>query len=569
MAFDVVIRNGWVVDGTGRPGEMGDVAIRDGRIVEVGAVDGGGAQEIDAEGHAVTPGFIDGHTHMDAQVFWDALGTCSCWHGVTTVVMGNCGFSLAPAPVEQRALVVRNLERAEDISGDAMAAAIDWSWDDFPSYLDAIERLPKGINYVAQVGHSALRTYAMGERAFSDAATEDDIEAMRRALADGLRAGAGGFTTSRTANHATSDNRPVASRLAHWTEVEALVGVLGEQRQGVLEMAVEDDVYGRDPESRREARDRLRHLAVDSGVPVTFGLLPGRDELILREMIEMIERTKAEGGQMLGQTHSRGISIMIGFQTRLPFDRLPEWREMRALALPQQREMLLDQVVRQRLVDAASSGQYARAVGAELRPPRFDRIEVLWDTVNPNPTIEELAAERRQNPVDVMIDIALDSNFETWFAQYPTPRVSDESRQAVLRHPNAVMTFSDSGAHVSQIMDASIQAHFLAYWVRERQVLSFEQAVHQLTGRAASWWQLQDRGVIRPGAVADVNVIDPTTIAPLQPKVVNDLPTGARRLVQKSTGIKTTLVAGQPLFVEGEHTGALPGRLLRASPVPS
>ena len=215
------------------------MGVRRGRIATVGRIRERGAEEIDAEGHVVTPGFIDGHTHMDAQVLWDPLGTCSCYHGVTSVVMGNCGFTLAPARADQRHLVVRNLERAEDISADAMAQGIEWTWETFPEYLDTLDRIPKGINYAAHIGHSALRTWAMGERAFEDEASPDDLAVMARELRDALRAGAIGFTTSRTNNHETADDRPVASRLASWSEVEALVGVMGEVGTGMFEIAQE------------------------------------------------------------------------------------------------------------------------------------------------------------------------------------------------------------------------------------------------------------------------------------------------------------------------------------------
>src|SRR6478752_1520707 len=233
MAYDLVIRNGTVVDGSGLGSFRADVGIVGDRIAFVGRILDRANREIDAEGHVITPGFIDGHTHMDAQILWDPLGTCSCWHGVTSVVMGNCGFTLAPARHDQRHLVVRNLERAEDIAAEAMAAGIDWTWETFPEYLDTLDRAPKGINYAAQIGHSALRTWAMGERGFEQAASEDDLAIMERELRDALRAGAIGFSTSRTPNHQTSDDRPVASRLAEWSEIQRLVGVMSDAGAGL------------------------------------------------------------------------------------------------------------------------------------------------------------------------------------------------------------------------------------------------------------------------------------------------------------------------------------------------
>src|SRR5213595_1360567 len=237
MTYDLVIKNGWVVDGSGLPRYRADVGVMGGRIAAIGRIRESAREVLDADGHVVAPGFIDAHTHMDAQVFWDPLGTCSCWHGITSVVMGNCGFTLAPCAKEDRHLVIRNLQRAEDISVEAMEAGIDWRWTTFPQFLDTLESLPKGINYSAYLGHSALRTYVMGERAFTDSATPEDLELMKREVRDAIRAGAIGFTTSRTRNHQTPDGQPVASRLAKWDEVQQLVGVMGDLGAGVFEIA--------------------------------------------------------------------------------------------------------------------------------------------------------------------------------------------------------------------------------------------------------------------------------------------------------------------------------------------
>src|ERR1700674_5171067 len=262
MQYDIVIRNGTIVDGSGLPGYQADLGIVQGRIATIGKITGSATEVIDAEGHIVSPGFIDAHTHMDAQVFWDPIGTCSCWHGVTSVVMGNCGFSLAPCPEKDKLLVMRNLERAEDIAPEAMEAGIKWSWETFPQYLDAVERAPKGINYAAYMGHSALRTYVMGERAFSEEATSEDLSAMKRELRSALNAGAAGFTTSRSNAHLTPDGRPVASRLANWDEVKQLVGLMGEMRAGVFEIARENN--DRNPEKSRDFIARLKALAIDT-----------------------------------------------------------------------------------------------------------------------------------------------------------------------------------------------------------------------------------------------------------------------------------------------------------------
>src|SRR5213592_5134600 len=269
MPYDLVIKNGVLIDGSGLPRYHADVAVRHGRIVSIGRIRERAREVIDADGLVVAPGFVDGHTHMDAQIFWDPLGTCSCWHGVTTVVMGNCGFTLAPCPESHKHLVVKNLERAEDIAAEAMAAGIEWKWTTFPEFLDCLDGLPKGINYAGYLGHCALRTYVMGERAFDQAATEDDLQAMERQVRDAIRAGAIGFTTSRSPSHETPDGRPVASRLATWDEVRRLVGVMGDLNAGLFELAGEgvDRIVG-DP-GLRDYHVRLRDLAVDTGRPVT------------------------------------------------------------------------------------------------------------------------------------------------------------------------------------------------------------------------------------------------------------------------------------------------------------
>lgn len=557
MEFDLVIRNGLIVDGTGAPGVVGDVAVAGDRIVSVGEVEGSGRREIDADGLVVSPGFVDGHTHMDAQVFWDQLGTSSCWHGVTTVVMGNCGFTLAPARPDRRELVVRNLERAEDIAAEAMAEGIDWTWSTFPEYLDAVDAQPKGLNYASSIGHSALRTWAMGERAFEEAAAEEDLAVMEDELSAALHAGAVGFTTSRSVAHATSDNRPVASRLAGWDEVVRLVNRLGQESTGVFQLALE---VAASPEESDDFRRRLQQLVLSSGVPAVFGMFASTGSLAFAQLAE---ETKALGGQMYGLTHCRGVSTVQSFRSSLSFDRLEEWQDVRGRSLDEQRKLLEDPDVRARLVYAAHHGNYGEAIGAEARKPDYEQIYIMSSPYLPNPTVADEARRRGVDPVDLMIDIALESNFEAFFLQLLT--VQDEGELVkLLRQPGMAMTFSDAGAHVSQITDASIQSHLLAYWVRERQVFTLEEAVHMVTQEPAGIWRLHDRGTLAPGYAADITVFDPQTVAPTMPLLVNDLPGGARRLVQKADGYAATIVNGEVLMQDGRPTEARPGRLLRA-----
>jgi N-acyl-D-aspartate/D-glutamate deacylase len=563
MPHDLVIKHGTVIDGSGLPRYRADVGVRNGRIVEIGRIRERAREVIDADGLVVAPGFVDGHTHMDAQVFWDPLGTSSCWHGITTVVMGNCGFTLAPCAAADRHLVVRNLQRAEDIPPEAMDAGIDWRWTTFPEFLDCLDALPKGINYAGYIGHSALRTYVMGERAFEEAAGDDDLRAMERDLRDAIRAGAVGFTTSRSPSHETPDGRPVASRVAAWGEVRRLCAVMGELNAGILELAGEGVDRGPDDPGLRDYHVRLRDLAVETGRPVTFGIFGRRGVPdVWRAYLALLDETAAAGGRMFGQVHSRWLSALLSFRTQLPFDRLPVWRELRACPLAEQRRRLRDADLRRRLVEAAGERTDRRAVGTEARPADYDWIFVFDTVEGPHRSVAEVARARGTHPAETMIDLALERDLDLFFLQ-PIANEDQDVALELMRHPRTVTTFSDSGAHVSQLMDASLQTHLLSHWVRARQAFTLEQAVRMLTLVPATCWGFSDRGLIREGLAADLVVFDPDTIAPEMPEVVDDLPAGARRLIQRARGVAATVVNGEVLLRDGKHTGALPGLLLR------
>jgi N-acyl-D-aspartate/D-glutamate deacylase len=564
MSYDLVIKNGTVVDGTGLPRYRADVGVRHGRIVTIGRIRERAREVLDAEGQVVAPGFIDGHTHMDAQIFWDPLGTSSCWHGITSVVMGNCGFTLAPCAKENKHLVVRNLQRAEDIPPAAMEAGIQWRWTTYPEFLDCLDTLPKGINYAGYVGHSAVRTYVMGERAFEQkAATEDDLKAMEREVRDAIRAGAVGFTTSRSPAHETPDGRYVASRMAPWDEVRRLVGVMGELNAGLFEIAGEGvDRAPNDP-GLRDYHIRLRDLAVESGRPVTFGVFSRRDAPdVWRKYLALLDETAAAGGRMFAQVHSRSLSALLSFKTQTPFDHLPVWKDVRTLPIAEQRRQFGDPAMRRRLIAASGESDGRRPLGTEAKLADYDRL-LVFDTVEgPHRTIAEVARERGQHPAETMIDLALAKDLDCFFLQ-PVANEDQDYALEIMRHPRAVVTFSDSGAHVSQLMDSSLQTHLLSHWVRRKQAFTLEQAVRMLTLVPATLWGFADRGLVREGMAADFVVFDPATIAAEMPEVVDDLPAGARRLVQRTRGIAATIVNGEVLLRDGKHTGALPGRLLR------
>jgi len=560
MGFDLVIKNGMIVDGSGGARYRGDIGVKDGRIATIGRISAPADDVVDAEGHVVTPGFVDGHTHMDAQIFWDSLGSCSCYHGVTSVVMGNCGFTLAPCREEEIDYVFRNLERAEDISRDAMLEGIIWQWETYPEYLDVIDKLPKGMNYAGYVGHSALRTYIMGERAFDEQATEDDLAAMVSSVQDAIKAGAIGFSTSRSPAHLQPDDRPVASRTANFSEVAAIVNGMGNLNAGIFQLAMERGTN----EQLQVFYQKLMDLSKESGRPITFGSLNRRTNPgAWKALYDIIEKGNQDGANCFTQVHSREINVVLSFETQLPFDDWPVWRDVRKLSLEEQKSTLRDPEMKRRLIEAAQSGLSNKTVtGGEARPPEWDYFYLMDKATWPHRTLKDIAAERGTSPVEAMIDIALENDLQVFFRQ-PISNEDEDAALAVMKHPRSCVTFSDSGAHVSQIMDSSLQTHLLSYWVRERREFSLEQAVRMITYDTATNWGFHDRGLLREGMAADIVVFDPDTIGPCMPTVVYDLPAGAQRLKQMADGISATVINGQVVLRDNQHTGALPGQLLR------
>jgi N-acyl-D-amino-acid deacylase len=569
MALDLVIENGTVIDGSGGPRYRADVGVKAGRIVEIGRIRSAATERIDAEGHIVSPGFIDGHTHMDAQVAWDQLGSCSCWHGVTSVVMGNCGFALAPCQPEEREWIARCLEAVEDIPVDAMMNGIDWTWETFPEYLDQVEQLPKAINYSAFIGHSALRMYVMGKRALSEVANEDDLRKMGAAVEEALQVGAVGLSTSRATTHITPDGSPIASRIADWSEIDYLVGTLAKRNQGIFQIG--PDVSG--GEAHQTFLKRLQKVALDSGRPIMFGTVStqqGLDPYPWQEQTRYIDETVAAGGRMYGQTTTRPIIALFSLKSYLPFDNLPAWQALRDLPIDEQRRRFADPDIRSALVAAEATMkprdgvfQGGGAATTDPKKPDYSNLFALrgvdWD----DPTVEELSKHAGQHPVEVMLDLMI-GNEDQLFVQ-PLVNESPADVLGMLQHPRTLATFSDSGAHVCQEMGSSLQTHLLNYWVRQKQAFSLEQAVRMLTFDNASAFEFNDRGLLRPGYRADVVVFDADTIRPRLPTVETDLPGGARRLVQKADGIAATVVNGAVTFRHGVSTGVYPGQLIRAN----
>jgi len=567
MGLDLLIRNGTVVDGSGAARYRADVGITDGRIAEIGRIRSVAARTIDAEGLIVAPGFIDGHTHMDAQVAWDRIGSCSCWHGVTSVIMGNCGFALAPCPPEDREWYARCLTAVEDIPTEAMLAGIDWTWESFPEYLATVDRLPKAINYGAYIGHSALRMYVMGKRALSEKATEGDLARMAAAVQEAIRAGAMGFSSSRSPTHVTPDDTPVASRIADWSEVDRLVGAMAELNAGIFQIG--PDTSG--GEAQRRFLARLKQVAVETGRPVMFGTISSRQgdrPNPWTYQLEYLDDCAAAGARMWGQTTTRSINAIFSLKSYLPFDVLPVWRELRRLPLAEQKRRLADPATRRQLVaDEATMKprdnvfQGGGAATTDPRKPDYTNLFAMKSVDWADPTVAQLSAERGAHPVEVMIDLVLE-NDDQMFVQ-PLVNEQPDHVLGMLRHPRTLATFSDSGAHVCQEMGSSLQTHLLSYWVRQKQAFTLEEAVRKLTFDNASAWELNDRGLLRTGYRADVVLFDEARVKPAMPTVETDLPGGARRLVQKAEGIAATIVNGQVTLENGAATGNVPGQLLR------
>ena len=563
MSLDLLIKNGTVVDGSGLPRFRADVGVESGRIVEIGRVRAPADRTFDADGLIVAPGFIDGHTHMDAQVNWDPLGSCSCWHGVTSVVMGNCGFALAPCKPEDREWFARCLTAVEDIPTEAMMSGIEWTWESFPEYLATVERLPKALNYGMNIGHSALRMYVMGRRGLEERANEDDLRVMAHAVGEAVRAGAMGFSTSRATTHVTPDGSPVASRIADWEEIDRLVGALAALDAGIFQIG--PDISG--GEAQRAFLERLRRVALENVRPIMFGVLATRqgvDPNPWDYQTRYMDDVVAAGGRMFGQATTRSINAVFSLKSYLPFDVLPGWQALRKLPLDEQKCRLADPEMRRRLVAEEAQMKPRDSVlqggGAATTDPRkpnyanlYPMLGVDWD----DPSIADLARQSGKHPVEIIIDLCLEDDNRV-FVQ-PIVNESPADVLGILKHPRTLATFSDSGAHVCQEMGSSLQTHLLSYWVRNKQQFTLEEAIRMLTFDNASAWELPDRGLVRTGYAADLVVFDERRIKPCLPTVEQDLPGGARRLVQKADGIAATIVNGTVAVENGEATGDFAG----------
>lgn len=566
-AYDLVIRGGTLVDGSGAPAVQADVAVKDGLIVQVGQVNGAGAEEIDARGKLVTPGFVDIHTHYDGQATWDHHMQPSSWHGVTTVVMGNCGVGFAPCKPADHDRLVRLMEGVEDIPFPVLAEGLPWSWESFPDYLDSLSGRSFDVDIGAQLPHAALRVFVMGERgANREAASSADIAAMAAIAKGAMEAGALGFSTSRTLNHRTSDGQPTPTLTASEDELTGIAMGLAAAGKGALQF-VSDFA---DPEAEFAM---LRRIVERSGRPLSFSLVqspvqPRQYELLLQRL----EQANDAGLPMKAQVCGRPVGILFGLELTLnPFSHHPAYREIAALPLAERVAHLRDPDFRARLL--ADSGEATPAFAANMT--RNWKIMFLMGEApdyeqTADRTLLALASARGVSPQELALDHML-QNDGRGMLYLPFLNYADGSLDpsfAMLTHRDTVPGLSDGGAHVGMICDGSFPTSNLTHWTRDRTrgpKLPLELMVRMQTQDTAAALGLHDRGLVAPGYRADLNVIDYDKLNLRPPAVAYDLPAGGRRLVQRADGYVATIVAGQVTYRDGEPTGALPGRLLRGA----
>lgn len=547
--MDYVLRGGRVFDGSGAPPGSADVGVEDGRVIavgEIGLAEQGKAEVVSLDGLSLAPGFIDVHTHYDAQVTWDPDLTPSCWHGVTTVVMGNCGFGIAPTRPADRGVIARILENVEGMSVEALEAGIDWSFETFPEYLDTLERLPKRLNVAAMIGHTPLRQYVLGSAATQRPATAEEIVAMRAIVGEALRAGAAGFATSKSPTHVGDGGQPVPSRLAELTEIESLAGVLGEEGRGVLQATMGPGLFLRE----------FSRMSLATGRPVTWtALLAGMNGGGWSP--RQLEKATDLGGEVWPQVACRPIVMQVTLADPFPFATAPAFQDILAVPRPERAAVYADAAWRSRArIDMEKTWGHA---WSKITIQETEKHTELRN----GPTLADLAAARGVDPLDLLVDLSLDEHLETRFRVVLANDDEDELA-TLLADPRTLLGLSDAGAHASQLCDACFSTHLLGHWVRERGVLPLEMAVWRLTGQAAHAFRLQDRGVLRPGAWADLVVFDPDTVGPTELTRVWDLPAGADRLIARSEGIEHVWVNGTAIRRDGEDLdGSHPGSLLR------
>ena len=566
---DLVIRGGTIVDGTGAPRRTGDLAIDGDRIAQAGGTAGKARREIDAAGALVTPGWVDVHTHYDGQVTWDPYLTPSSWHGVTTVVMGNCGVGFAPVKPDRHDWLIGLMEGVEDIPGAALAEGIRWEWETFPEYLDALARKPLAIDVGTQVPHGALRVYVMGERGVADdsVATPEDVAGMAGHLRASLRAGALGFSTSRTLIHRGADGKLVPGTFAGRDEVFGIGRVLGEVGQGVFQMTSNHVDMPAETEWMME-------LARETGRPVLFNLQQiDQAPDLWKSLVARLDAARAEGVPLIGSIPGRPAGVLYGWRASShPFHFHAAWRESAALPVEQRIARLRDPEVRARLLAEDPPIQDDRARFMLRAFDKMYRVDPAAPDYEPAPTehAAAIAAATGRTPYEVLYDwmMSEDGAGIVYFPIFNYSYNDFSHLYRLLQHPSTMISLGDGGAHCGYIADAGLPTFMLTHWTRDRSRgprLPLEEIVRRQTSHTASVYGLADRGVLRAGMKADVNLIDYDRLAFEAPYMAYDLPAGGKRLLQKARGYLATIVSGQPVFENGQATGALPGALVRGA----
>jgi N-acyl-D-aspartate/D-glutamate deacylase len=574
MTHDLVIRGGTIADGKGSPLFEADIAIDDGRISIVGKVTANGREEIDARGLLVAPGFVDIHSHYDAQVIWDQHLHSSSWHGVTTTVMGNCGVGFAPVRDADREILIELMEGVEDIPGAVLREGLSWEWNSFPEYLDAVERRPHDMDVCAQLPHSALRVFVMGERAVNrEAAKPEDIAEMRRLATQAIEAGAMGFTTSLSNNHRTARGEFIPSKGADAAELSGISMGLKDVGRGVLQIILN---LGPDPKEREAEFNVIRDMVEKSGRPLSVTLLQRiRDPEGWRHTLSMIDDAVEAGLPMRAQVIPRPLGTLFGLDMgRHPFCFHPSYKAIKSESLERRVEIMRDPAFRTKLLSETGDA------GDDTLVRRVQNFEYMFpfdDPPNYSPpqesSVANMAKAQGRSPFEVAYDLILeeDGHSMLFAPNSGFGNFSLEGCREIMESPHAIVGVSDGGAHVAHISDVSFSTFLLTYWGRDRAQgpLDVSWLVKRMTGDTAAAIGLNDRGILAAGYKADINVIDHDKLTIERPYMVHDLPKGGKRLLQKARGYVATIVSGVPVYRDGVATGALPGRLVRgAQPAP-
>jgi N-acyl-D-aspartate/D-glutamate deacylase len=548
VTAELVVRGGMVVDGTGAPRFAADVAVNGGRITEIGP-NLPGRQQLDATGCAVAPGFIDPHTHYDAQVFWDPGLTPSCWHGVTTVIAGNCGFSLAPLRPEHRELMIETLQNVEDMIPATLRAGVVWeAVESFSDYLDAVEQRGVRINFGAYVGHTAVRLYVLGEQAGERPATEEELRSMQELVASALAAGAMGFATSSSSSHKGPGGQPVASRLADLHELETILEPLRQADLGVVAMLPGERIRVEDVYTVQ------KHL----GRPLTWTPMLVMANYPHQDYLEANSEARRHGQDVWAQTAVRPIVFQENLANPFTLTRLPALDRLTGASAAQRMAAYADVAWRSRLRSEAEKDSVPWDLVTVVDAPGREELVGL--------SVSQLAARQGTQPIDALVEVSLDTNLEARFA-VPVANVDPEAVGPLLKAEGVLLGLGDGGAHVGQLCDSCYPTTLLGTWCRDRRVLTLEEAVHKLTAEPAKFLGLAERGRIAVGAAADICVFDPETVASGPLRRVQDLPGGGERLVaDQGRGVRHVLVNGQVIYSHGEDVSPAqrPGRVLRS-----